>query len=65
MGNKDKKNNYLNLFLTLILILTILIISFFVIRYFRLGFKKITGKNILPKLTLDLYNPDSFMQYDY
>ena len=62
MGDKDKKNNYLIYFLTLILIILCILVFIFLIRYFKIG----NTTNILPRLTLDLYDDlDAFMQYDY
>ena len=55
--DKSKKNNY-----TFLVISILLIILALIVRYFRTGVK-IT--NVLPRLTLDLYDDlDAFMQYD-
>jgi heme/copper-type cytochrome/quinol oxidase subunit 2 len=62
MDYKDKKNNYLNYFLTVILIILSILMFIFMVKYFRKG--NIT--NTLPRLTLNLYDDlDAFMQYDY
>ena len=55
--DKSKKNNY-----TFLVISILFIILALIVRYFRTGVK-IT--NVLPRLTLDLYDDlDAFMQYD-
>lgn len=62
MDYKDKKNNYLNFFLTLILIFLSVLMFIFMVKYFSKG----NTTNTLPRLTLNLYDDlDAFMQYDY
>jgi heme/copper-type cytochrome/quinol oxidase subunit 2 len=62
MDYKDKKNNYLNYFLTVILIILSVLVFIFMVKYFR----KENITNTLPRLTLNLYDDlDAFMQYDY
>ena len=69
MGNKDKKNTNLLLYLVL-MILSFLIAGFLIVRYF-FGFDNITSiinlnRVVPPRLTLSLYDDlDAFMQYDY
>jgi hypothetical protein len=63
MENKEKDKKNTNLLLISILIILLILGSIFLIRrYYRMGYK---STNILPKLTLDLYDIDAFMQYDY
>lgn len=58
--DKSKKNNYTFLVISILSIILALIL---IVRYFRTGVK-IT--NVLPRLTLDLYDDlDAFMQYDF
>jgi hypothetical protein len=72
MGNKDKKNTNLLLYLLylVLIILSILIAGFLIVRYF-FGFNNITSlinlnRDVPPRLTLSLYDDlDAFMQYDY
>ncbi len=57
--DKSKKNNYTFLVISILLIILALIL---IVRYFRTGVKV---TNVLPRLTLDLYDDlDAFMQYD-
>jgi hypothetical protein len=67
MENKDKNKIKTNLLFILILIILLSLGAILLIRrYYRIGYKSTnTNTNILPRLTLDLYNIDAFMQYDY
>jgi len=61
--DKDKNKNKINLLFISILIILLSLGAIFLIRkYYKIGYK---SKNTLPKLTLNLYDIDAFMQYDY
>ena len=63
MEDNDKnKKNRLNPLLILVLILLSLFSIFLIVQYFTKNYK---NKSLLPKLTLELYNPEDFLQYDY
>jgi hypothetical protein len=67
MENKDKNKNKIKtnlLFISILIILLSLGAILLIRRYYRIGYKS-TNTNMLPRLTLDLYNIDAFMQYDY
>jgi len=63
---EDKKKSHITFTIaitTTIILLLIILIGFFIVRYFISGSN---NTNLLPRLTLDLYDDlDAFMQYDY
>jgi hypothetical protein len=69
MENKDKNKNKIKthlLFISILIILLSLGAILLIRRYYKIGYKSTnTNTNMLPRLTLDLYNIDAFMQYDY
>ena len=67
MGDNDNRKNSnitFTITLTIISFLIVLVIGVLTVRYFTSGSN--SSINLLPRLTLDLYDDlDAFMQYDY